>query len=525
MSLPYWFFPRPQRKLYRIPLTVAAIREVAEGRKWQGARELHLAFEEVLEREGIKRVGSRRDQRGSGGRTHAALLRSLGLTFLQSDGTLQLTLAGQDLAAGMPPAAILRDQVLKYQFPSPYSLGSNVKVDTSFRIRPIAFLLRLLLDQRIERLTQEEIALRVLPLAKSNDENTYEGVVARIREFRTDGHFGLEPGFWESVRSPRGNAGRVSSALGDIANTSMNWLEHTGVIEREAAEVWVAQGAEAEARRLVARSSGPLLDRVLDEEVFQRRYGLVEGRSKDTRNLAPSAGLSASEMVERRVRTTVIGLGRSRLLSSISRVEIRDLVADATGYSAQQVSLALDRVLPSSALADDQFLLGYAEMARSSRSGARDFEIATASVFQNILGLDATHIGGKGRVPDVVVTLGDGRRVIVDTKAYSNGYSLPASDERAMLEYVRAYDSTPGGVAAWLFVSSSYAATINRKIATLCETTGIPGAAVGITSWLSLINTAMGRTIAEADLLRLFQLGREIVLDDVSAFETDGPEA
>lgn len=53
----YWMFTRPQRKLYRLPLTVAALHEAAGETEWSGNRERHIAFEEVLEREGIKRPG------------------------------------------------------------------------------------------------------------------------------------------------------------------------------------------------------------------------------------------------------------------------------------------------------------------------------------------------------------------------------------------------------------------------------------------------------------------------------------
>ena len=97
----YWMLSRPQRKLYRLPLTVAALHEAAGGSGWGGNRESHIAFEEILEREGIKRPGARRDQTGSGGRTHAALVRSLGLAFNSAETErLELTQAGIALAEG-----------------------------------------------------------------------------------------------------------------------------------------------------------------------------------------------------------------------------------------------------------------------------------------------------------------------------------------------------------------------------------------------------------------------------------------
>jgi len=94
--LNYWWVTRPKRKLNSIPEVLAAFSNVALSAQWSGSRNIHIAFEEELERDGLKRVGQRRDHSGSGGRTYQAWLSSLGLIFIQEDtGIPFLTLAGE----------------------------------------------------------------------------------------------------------------------------------------------------------------------------------------------------------------------------------------------------------------------------------------------------------------------------------------------------------------------------------------------------------------------------------------------
>ena len=63
-----WWFSRPKRRVTEIPSIIASVMSEAVGQEWSGNRKAHLAIEEALEHEGLKRVGDRRDQSGSGAR-------------------------------------------------------------------------------------------------------------------------------------------------------------------------------------------------------------------------------------------------------------------------------------------------------------------------------------------------------------------------------------------------------------------------------------------------------------------------
>ena len=142
--LNYWWVTRPKRKLNSIPEVLTTFTQISLDSEWEGQRSSHLQFEEALEDAGLKREGERRDQMGGGGRTYKAWLVSLGLIFVQeSTKEIKLTLAGEALMNGEPPVPILKSQILKYQFPSAFSVGQSVDVAPRFKIKTIKFMLKL----------------------------------------------------------------------------------------------------------------------------------------------------------------------------------------------------------------------------------------------------------------------------------------------------------------------------------------------------------------------------------------------
>lgn len=130
----YWWVTRPKRKLNSIPEVLATFADLSLNQEWDGQRTSHLAYEEALEAAGLKRKGERRDQTGGGARTYRAWLMSLGLIFKQeSSGKIMLTLAGEAIMNGASPVEVLTKQILKYQFPSAFSISRGVQVASRFK--------------------------------------------------------------------------------------------------------------------------------------------------------------------------------------------------------------------------------------------------------------------------------------------------------------------------------------------------------------------------------------------------------
>ena len=223
--LNYWWVTRPKRKLDSVPEVLATFADISLNEEWDGLRESHLEYEEALEIAGLKRKGDRRDQTGGGARTYKAWLVSLGLIFTQeSTGRIKLTLAGEAIMNGASPVRVLTNQILKYQFPSAFSVSRGVQVAARFKIRPFRFLLRLLSDRRIHYLTEEEIAKVVVTEAENESESCYEYIVDRIIKYRTYGDECLEDDFIIKYQSGKGgvNLNHPYSHLLDLANTLVN---------------------------------------------------------------------------------------------------------------------------------------------------------------------------------------------------------------------------------------------------------------------------------------------------------------
>ena len=171
----YWWVTRPKRKLNSIPEVLSTFAELSLNQQWTGQRASHLSLEDALEKAGLKRKGERRDQGGGGARTYGAWLASLGLIFTQeSTKQIKLTLAGEAIINGDSPVEVLKWQVLKYQFPSSFSIGRNVNVSPRFKIHPFMFLLKLLSDDRIKSLSQNEIANIIIVEAENETDRCYE---------------------------------------------------------------------------------------------------------------------------------------------------------------------------------------------------------------------------------------------------------------------------------------------------------------------------------------------------------------
>ena len=73
--LNYWWVTRPKRKLNSIPEVLATFADMSLNQEWEGQRDSHLAYEDALEKAGLKRVGDRRDQTGGGARTYKLTIR------------------------------------------------------------------------------------------------------------------------------------------------------------------------------------------------------------------------------------------------------------------------------------------------------------------------------------------------------------------------------------------------------------------------------------------------------------------
>ncbi len=517
-TLNYWWVTRPKRKLNSIPEVLGVFSNVALSAQWSGSRNIHIQFEDELEKAGLKRIGERRDHSGSGGRTYQAWLSSLGLIFIQNNtGIPFLTLAGNAIMQGNSPIEIMKMQILKYQFPSPF--GIKTKVSDKFHIHPFIFLLRLLSDKRIAYLTEEEIAKIVITNAFDESEKCYENVVESIKRFRSYGDDSLPRDFIQEHAPSSGkvNYAHPYSHLLDTANTIANWLEYTQLVQRNGAKsISISSGKVDEVNYLINKR-WDFINRPEDHEYFQRKYGLDPYHQKDTRNLINTSTVTSEIIETQRIRQAFIALSMCKPVSRINSEIIKE-IADRTGTNKNLVEKTIYKEYPRGAIGG--FLSNYYEMAFKGRDECKEFEIATTSIFSEVFGFEAKHLGqtGSKSAPDILL-ISDNQKyqAIIDNKAYSE-YSISGDHHNRMvhnyLEHITGYSNCSYPIGFFSYIAGGFTKNIDKQIQKEVNESGICGSAINVSNMIRLVENNQKNHLTHQSIKDLFSINRQIVLSD-----------
>lgn len=521
IMLNYWWVTRPKRKLNSIPDILGVFAEQALNQVWSGQRNSHLSFEDTLEKSGLKREGNRRDQTGGGARTYKAWLVSLGLIFSQSvTKQLQLTLAGEAIMNGSSPVNVLTNQVLKYQFPSSYSLGRGVNVNTRFCIHPFWFLLKLLMDKRITWLTQEEIAKIIITEAENETDNCYEYIVKRILDFRNSGNTCLASDFEKHYKPSKGNVNPAHpySHLEDTANTIINWLEYTQLVIRSDGKLGILDDCQ-EKVALIIENHLPFIKRPEDHEFFQRRYGLDPLHQKDTRNLNKTQTITAYMIAEHRIKQSFISYSLKEPIGGITAALINK-IAIQTGIKEEIVSEVLHENYPHGSIG--AFMSNYFEMAFRGTKDCRKFEETTANIFRTVFDFQADWLGsawsGK-EVPDILLTSTKYNfQAIIDTKAYSR-YDLPTTQRDRMIHHylpdISLYGSNSMPTAFFSYIAGGFSSTIANPLNKIVTESGINGSALTVELFIKMAEKHSENPYTHAEIKNILSSNKKIELDDL----------
>jgi len=508
MAQDYWWVTRPKRKLNPIPEELAAFCSVALGKKWTHNREVHIAFEEELENTETKRKGERRDASGSGGRTHAAMLFSLGLWF-EKDERVFLTLAGEAILDGKSPVEVLKKQVLRFQYPSVYS--DSVRVTSRFKIRPFIFLLKLLLDERLEHyLTQEEIGYIIAINAENESDRCYERVVNLICEYRASNSVWLDKEYFASHDASPSN-------MMDLANTMMNWLDYTQLIYREKKIIGLSIEKRNEVTKIVT-DVGQFITYPVEEDVFQRKYGVDPWHQKDTRNLLNTQTITSSMLEKNRILRAFFAYSSLRPVMQISS-EVVDYISNVSGTNERFTEQVLIQAYPHGAIGG--YLSNYRDMAFQGKEEAIDFEKATTNLFGDVFGFKAEHLGqlGAKSAPDVLlISDSEGYQAIIDNKAYSK-YSISGDHHNRMvhnyLENIGNYSSVGLPIGFFTYISGGFVNSIDSQLLKEHNESGINGSGITVSNLIALFEKHMEQPFTHKELRDIFGLNRQILLSDI----------
>lgn len=517
--LNYWWVTRPKRKLNSIPEVLATFADLSLNQEWNGQRNSHLAYEDALENAGLKRKGERRDQTGGGARTYKAWLLSLGLIFTQeSTGRIKLTLAGEAIMNGESPVSILTNQILKYQFPSAFSMGRGVQVSSRFKIRPFRFLLKLLYDDRINYLTEEEIAKIIVTEAENESDKCFEYIVNKISQFRNFKDEVLEKDFFVKYQSSKGkvNFDHPYSHLLDLANTIVNWLEYTQLVKREEGKVRILDEKRAEVYGIISENTR-FIDRPEQHEYFQRKYGVDLKHQKDSRDLTKSITITPKVIARQKVMKAYIAESLNRPITGITS-DLVDYIVEYTGIDGKMVEEILIEKYPHGSIG--AFMTKYFEMAFKGRDEATEFERATVELFKDVFGFVTQHVGPIGLTPDVLlVSDKEGYQAIIDNKAYHK-YSINNDHYNRMVHNYIANVSNYGKygypLAFFSYIAGGFGTNIDRQINSIYNATGIKGSAITVNNIIKMVERSERKRYSHEKIREIFSVNRQVLLSDIT---------
>ena len=155
----------------------------------------------------------------------------------------------------------------------------------------------------------------------------------------------------------------------------------------------------------------------------------------------------------------------------------------------------------------------------------RMFEMQTINLFVNECQFSGLHLGG-GRKPDgIIYREAEQHGVIIDTKAYSKGYSLPISQADEMTRYIRDnqtrseeinptrwWENFPQNIDAFnfAFISSVFKGNISNALQRIALDTGVNGAAINAMNMLIVAEELKGGTMSHNQFYELISSNDEL---------------
>ena len=381
--------------MHDLPSTICWFNDLAVGKRWKGNRALQKEFEA-----GIPNKTGNVSRDGSGGRTWAAWMGMWGL-WHEYYGFVKITGAGEVLVEGGHNKEQIRRLIMNFQLPSTY--GPHKELEPGFRIFPFRFVLRLLLDKRLDHyLTEDEIAFFVI-VAKTDAD--YEDVLRKISMYRKkESENGLtlrdRSLFVARHKNQHRPKGRTDTSddtptylkyIKDIANTVINNIKYLDELEHVHGEgkIRIRPHKQSDITRLVDDHDRRFQFSTLyeiDPAGFVERFGLrfnrMKASSKKTRPKMPR------EKNQARIKDAIDTYRRYH--PSPDRANMIEYVCNEAGCRANDVEdimsqfPELDPDAPvQSGHSADPFDIQYLKCGTSGTESG-DFERMTRSIVNNM---------------------------------------------------------------------------------------------------------------------------------------------
>jgi Restriction endonuclease FokI, C terminal/Restriction endonuclease FokI, recognition domain/Restriction endonuclease FokI, catalytic domain/Type-2 restriction enzyme D3 domain len=160
------------------------------------------------------------------------------------------------------------------------------------------------------------------------------------------------------------------------------------------------------------------------------------------------------------------------------------------------------------------------------------FESGVMDLLLNVAKFDGKYLGGASRPDGIIIfdyenELNEKRKlgVLLDQKAYEDGYNVPIGQSDAMSRYIEEYqkkdvllnkncwwESFPCDELSFCFISGEFNGEFNNKINRISISRNVSGSVITIDNLLLLCDKLIQNKITKKEVAKLFTSGKEIVL-------------
>lgn len=209
-----------------------------------------------------------------------------------------------------------------------------------------------------------------------------------------------------------------------------------------------------------------------------------------------------------------------KIMDDIIKLEIPTIV-DKKEYEKSYISELKDIVREKLNYIPHKYLV-LIDLSFDGKSN-RDFEIQTIELLVNELDFNGLRLG-ESRKPDGIIYYSK-NGIIIDSKAYSKGYSLPISQADEMIRYIednKIRDKTQNPTEWWkhfdddvekfnyAFISSKFIGSFENKLKYIASRTGVNGGAITSANLLLFAEELKSNNLSYEDALSLFDNNEEI---------------
>lgn len=494
-----WMFPRNVRRITPWKMVqITMLMDTASGNTSDQSYQDQLYWR--LANLNVKQPSTPYLTSNSGGmRTYYSQQVCLGLLWQDhSSKKWETTRAGECLIKSKKPIDILQCQLLRMQYPSVYGLGSQVRISPELNVKPFVFLVRLLMDPRLEgRMTELEFAI---PVVYGRTPQDHDKCIEKILALRKGEELKDQIDSIDDLRTPKryrpddpDEDWRTGlQDIQEIGNTAKNYMLGAHMISASSAKKTYELSIDPiNDKKLQSWMQEPIEPYPDNKEAWQLRFG----RYDKTKVVKHKPNTSKKNGLKTLISTNLIN-SVSDTFFNFSFTDFVEQEAERWGKSPAEVASLIEHLRDkTSSISRDAIM----DAAFSGGKEALTMEKGVASIFKE-LGFDETeHIGQKtpanrrGGYPDIrIAKSGSNSCAFGDTKA-TGRYSFPITDTEKLNTYYKECwkefkDNKPSQF--FCYIAGGFAQqipTVQKKLKEIEKLHGRPVSAVTLRALLDLL--------------------------------------